>query len=122
MASVGVAENKFLAKNASDLQKPNGFVVIPAGSENAAAILNPLSVSRLWGVGPKTGERLAQLGIAKIADLSAADPEWLARRFGARMPNGCRRSRAESIAAKWRKTASANAGPRKYFCQRSAWH
>ncbi len=82
VASVGVAENKFLAKIASDLKKPNGFVVIPAGAEHASAVLNPLPVSRLWGVGPKTGERLKALGIVKVADLVAADPEWLARRVG----------------------------------------
>ena len=82
VASVGVAENKFLAKVASDLRKPNGFVVIPPGREHAAAILNPLPVSRLWGVGAKTGERLAELGIVTIADLLKLDPEWLARRIG----------------------------------------
>ena len=82
VASVGVAENKFLAKVASDLKKPNGFVVIPAGAENAAAVLDPLPVSRLWGVGAKTGEQLAQLGISKIGDLVKLDPAWLARRIG----------------------------------------
>lgn len=82
VASVGVAENKFLAKVASDLKKPNGFVVIPPGAEHAAAILNPLPVSRIWGVGPKTGEKLSKLGIVKIADLIAVDPEWLERRIG----------------------------------------
>lgn len=82
VASVGIAENKFLAKVASDLRKPNGFVVIPPGEENAAAILNPLPVSRLWGVGPKTGEQLSKLGIVKVADLVKCDPEWLARRIG----------------------------------------
>jgi len=82
VASVGVAENKFLAKVASDLRKPNGFVVIPPGRDHAAAILNPLPVSRLWGVGTKTGERLTELGIVKISDLLALDPEWLARRIG----------------------------------------
>ncbi len=82
VASVGVAENKFLAKVASDLKKPNGFVVIPPGREHAAAVLNPLPVSRLWGVGAKTGDRLAELGIVKIADLLALDEEWLSRRMG----------------------------------------
>ena len=82
VASVGVAENKFLAKVASDLKKPNGFVVIPPGEENAKAVLFPLLVSRLWGVGPKTCERLNALGISKIADLAAADQRWLARRIG----------------------------------------
>jgi DNA polymerase-4 len=82
VASVGVAENKFLAKIASDLQKPNGFVVIPPGRESAEKVLFPLPVSRLWGVGPKTGEQLTKSGITTIADLAAADPAWLARRLG----------------------------------------
>ena len=82
VASVGVAENKFLAKVASDLEKPNGFVVIPPGEEHAARVLNPLPVSRLWGVGPKTGESLSRIGIVTIADLKAADANWLVRSFG----------------------------------------
>ena len=82
VASVGVAENKFLAKVASDLKKPDGFVIIQPGVEHAKAVLYPLAVSRLWGVGPKTCERLNQVGIQKIADLAAADPAWLARRIG----------------------------------------
>ena len=69
VASVGVAPNKFLAKIASDLGKPDGFVVVPHGEE--AAFLRDLPLSRLWGVGPKTEARLARIGLRTIGDLAA---------------------------------------------------
>jgi DNA polymerase-4 len=59
-ASVGVAPNKFLAKLASDLRKPDGLVVVPA--EGVAAFLAPLPVGRIWGVGAKAEKRLHALG------------------------------------------------------------
>lgn len=68
-ASVGVAANKFLAKLASDLEKPDGFVVIPP--KNAAARLAPLPVGRLWGVGKVTQKQLAEHGVRTIKDLLA---------------------------------------------------
>lgn len=66
-ASVGVAPNKFLAKIASDLDKPDGLVVVDPGGE--LAFIEHLPVERLWGVGPKTAERLHQMGYRKIRDL-----------------------------------------------------
>jgi nucleotidyltransferase/DNA polymerase involved in DNA repair len=69
VASVGIAPNKFLAKIASDLGKPDGFVVVPHGGE--AAFLRPLPLFRLWGVGPKTEARLKRLGLRTIGDLAA---------------------------------------------------
>jgi DNA polymerase-4 len=77
--SIGVAENKFLAKVASDLRKPRGIVVVPPGE--GAAFLAPLPVERLWGVGPKTAARLRELGldtIAKLAKLAVEDLEVIA--------------------------------------------
>lgn len=68
VASIGVATNKFIAKIASDLGKPDGFVVVPPGEE--AAFLAPLPIGRLWGVGRKTEARLRDLGIARIGDLA----------------------------------------------------
>jgi DNA polymerase-4 len=59
VASVGVATTKFVAKLASDLAKPDGMLVVEVGTE--LDFLHPLEVRKLWGVGPKTGERLAQL-------------------------------------------------------------
>lgn len=78
-ASVGVATNKFLAKLASDLEKPDGFVVIPA--DGARRLLAALPVSRLWGVGKVAEQTLADLGIRTVADLLAARETVLAR-FG----------------------------------------
>ncbi|UCG52741.1 MAG: DNA polymerase IV [Candidatus Latescibacterota bacterium] len=66
-ASVGVAPNKFLAKLASDLEKPDGFVIIKA--EEAISRLAPLPVGKLWGVGKVTQKKLISHGIPTIKDL-----------------------------------------------------
>ncbi len=78
--SVGMASNKLCAKVASDLRKPDGFVVVPRGGE--AAFLAPLPLKRLWGVGPKTQQVLEDLGMRTIGDLANADPALLAARLG----------------------------------------
>lgn len=78
--SIGLAPNKFLAKIASELDKPRGFAVIGAGE--AVEFLGPRSVATIWGVGKATQERLAREGFRLIADLQAADEATLARRFG----------------------------------------
>jgi DNA polymerase-4 len=69
-ASVGLAATKYVAKVASDLQKPGGLVVVPPGEERA--FLAPLALERLWGVGPKTAARLHALGFVTIGDVAAA--------------------------------------------------
>ena len=79
-ASVGVSGNKFLAKLASDLQKPDGLTVIRA--EEAGDVLSPLPVTRLWGVGPKTAARLAGLAVTTIGDVRKLPTDVLARRVG----------------------------------------
>jgi nucleotidyltransferase/DNA polymerase involved in DNA repair len=79
-ASVGVAPNKFLAKLASDLQKPDGFVVIPL--DQMEQIIWPLPVTRLWGVGEKTAEFLISKGIRTIGMLARLDPEVLNSNLG----------------------------------------
>ncbi|HEU4438090.1 MAG TPA: DNA polymerase IV [Methylomirabilota bacterium] len=79
-ASVGVASNKFVAKVASDLRKPDGLVVVPPGGE--ADFLAPLPVSRLWGVGRVTGDSLHELGVSTIGQLAALPVEYLEARFG----------------------------------------
>jgi nucleotidyltransferase/DNA polymerase involved in DNA repair len=66
-ASVGVAGSKLVAKIASDIRKPDGLVIVPPGGE--ATFLAPLPVRRLWGVGPKTEERLLTLGVHTIGDV-----------------------------------------------------
>ena len=70
-ASVGVASAKLIAKIASDLEKPDGLVVVPPGAERA--FLAPLPVRRLWGIGPKMEERLAKLGIHTVGQLADAN-------------------------------------------------
>ncbi len=79
-ASVGVAPNKFLAKVASDLRKPDGLVLVRP--EDVVSFLDPLPISRLWGVGPKTEERLHALGIRTVSELRAVDQTVLYRHFG----------------------------------------
>jgi DNA polymerase-4 len=74
-ASVGVAPNKFLAKLASDLEKPDGFVVIT--EQGKQAILDPLGVGRIWGVGKVTEKALHARGIRTIADLRRSSVEEL---------------------------------------------
>jgi DNA polymerase-4 len=80
-ASVGVAPNKFLAKLASDMDKPDGLTVIRA--EEVDAVLGPLPIERMWGVGPATAARLHRRGIRTFADLRALPVERLHRDFGA---------------------------------------
>lgn len=74
--SVGISATKFVAKVASDFRKPDGLcVVAPA---DAAAFLDPLPVSRLWGAGPKTAARLEALGLRTIGDVARAEARTLA--------------------------------------------
>ena len=78
--SAGVAPNKFLAKVASDLEKPDGLVVFPL--EAVASRLWPMPVERLWGVGPKTAERLRSAGLVTVGDLVRSPEGRLARLVG----------------------------------------
>jgi DNA polymerase IV len=79
-ASVGIAANKFVAKVASDLQKPDGLVLVPPGAE--AEFLAPLPVSRLWGVGRVTAADLDTMGIRTIGQLARIPAAHLLPRFG----------------------------------------
>ena len=74
-ASVGIAPNKFLAKLASDLDKPDGFVTID--EPNKQRILDPLPVGRIWGVGKVTEKALRTHGIDTIAQLRRSTPAEL---------------------------------------------
>ena len=71
-----------MAKIASDLQKPDGLVVVHPGEE--AAFLSPLAVGKLPSVGPKTAERLRQEGVETIGQLAGMPLDWHQRRFGKR--------------------------------------
>lgn len=80
VASIGVAPNKFLAKIASDLDKPDGFVEVP---ENGIQdFLDPLPVSRIWGVGKRAEEVLAKIGVDTVERLRSAPLTSLRQCFG----------------------------------------
>ncbi|MFW6456772.1 MAG: DNA polymerase IV [Planctomycetota bacterium] len=79
-ASLGVAPNKMLAKIASDLEKPDGMVIVEPGE--VQSFLNPLPVGTLWGVGEKTEHSLSQLGITAIGDLAEVSVDVLESRMG----------------------------------------
>lgn len=83
-ASVGIAPNKFLAKMASDMNKPDGLCIIPYGREQE--VLAPLPVRRLWGVGSVTEKKLLAAGFRTIADIQEAAPEKLSTLLGNQGP------------------------------------
>ncbi len=79
-ASIGMASNMFVAKVASDLQKPDGLTICPAGHERK--FLAPLPINKLWGVGPKTEARMRAYGFNTIGDIAKCSQETLAKTFG----------------------------------------
>lgn len=79
-ASAGVSYNKFIAKLASDQNKPDGLCVILP--EQGAEFVASLPVRRFHGVGPRTAEKMAKLGVQTGADLAQKDEVWLAHHFG----------------------------------------
>ena len=79
-ASIGISYNKFLAKLASEWEKPDGFTTIP--KNNIREFLSPLSVRRIWGVGPRTEAQLNYMGIFTIGDLQQLDRGFLRKTFG----------------------------------------
>lgn len=81
-ASVGVATNKFLAKIASDMDKPDGLTVVPSDPIRIKAFLAPLGVGRIWGVGRVTQRLLENNGIHKIVDIQETPLERLAAIVG----------------------------------------
>jgi DNA polymerase-4 len=81
VVSVGVATTKFLAKLASDLAKPDGLLAVTPGTEEA--FLAPLPVSRLWGVGPATRQRLERMSVNTIGDVAAMPESALTASLGA---------------------------------------
>ena len=78
--SMGIASNRLVAQVASKLNKPRGFVVVPRGGE--AAFMAPLKIGVLPGIGEKSQERLAALGITKVGDVLARSETELAAWFG----------------------------------------
>jgi DNA polymerase-4 len=80
VASVGVAPLKFVAKIASDIDKPNGFAIV--GPDQVIEFLDPLPIKRLWGVGRVGQKKLQESGLHLIGDIRRSDREHLVRRFG----------------------------------------
>jgi DNA polymerase-4 len=81
VASIGVAPSKFLAKLASELSKPDGFRIIQP--EEVRAVLDPLPVSRIFGVGERTAKRLEALGVTTVSQLASRPRDEVMRAFGA---------------------------------------
>jgi DNA polymerase-4 len=79
-ASAGVSYNKFIAKLASDQNKPDGITIVPPGK--GAAFVQTLSIRRFHGIGPVTAAKMEGLGVFSGADLAAKEMEWLAAHFG----------------------------------------
>jgi DNA polymerase-4 len=79
-ASVGAGTSKLIAKIASDLDKPDGVVVVPAGTE--AAFLAPMQVTVIPGVGPATAQRLSMAGVRTVGDLQQLDEDEIVRQVG----------------------------------------
>lgn len=79
-ASAGVAPNMFVAKIASDYNKPDGLTVVPP--EKVLDFIRPLTVRRIPGIGPVSDAHMAKLGIRTVADLAARAREWLEEHFG----------------------------------------
>lgn len=80
--SLGVATSRQVAKIATDRGKPCGFTVVPPASEES--FLAPLPIEVLWGVGPRTAQRLHALGLGRLGELAAIDPSDLSPHFGPR--------------------------------------
>ncbi len=81
-ASIGIAPNKFLAKLASDYNKPDGITETPFTDEAIRPWLAPLAVSRIWGVGARAQQALAAWGVHTIGDLQRLSRMELEQRFG----------------------------------------
>lgn len=79
-ASVGLATSKFVAKVASDLDKPDGLVVVPPGTEQE--LLRPMAVTIIPGVGPATAERLRRAGVRTVADLEGLGLDEIVSQVG----------------------------------------
>jgi DNA polymerase IV len=79
-ASVGIATSKLVAKIASEIDKPDGTVVVPPGTERA--LLRPMAVTVIPGVGPATAERLRRIGVHTVSELESVGAEELVRVLG----------------------------------------
>ncbi|MBT8040555.1 MAG: DNA polymerase IV [Xanthomonadales bacterium] len=92
-ASVGVAHNKFLAKLASDVRKPDGMFVVEPG--RVREFLDPMPVERLWGIGKCTAPKLRQIGVLTVGQLRRSEPALLQQALGNRVQHFLRLARGE---------------------------
>ena len=92
-ASVGVAHNKFLAKLASDVRKPDGMFVVERG--RVREFLDPMPVERLWGIGKRTAPKLRQIGVLTVGQLRRSEPALLQQALGNRVQHFLRLARGE---------------------------
>jgi DNA polymerase-4 len=92
-ASVGISHNKFLATLASDLQKPDGLVCV--APDRVHQVLDPMPITRLWGIGPHTAPKLKALGILTIGQLRRADLAAVRSVLGNRTAHFCRLAAGE---------------------------
>ncbi len=79
--SIGITPNKLLSKLCSELDKPDGLTLL--GFEDIPARIWPLAARKVNGIGPKSSEKLAGLGLHTVGDIAAADPAFLVQHFGA---------------------------------------
>jgi DNA polymerase-4 len=91
--SIGLATSKLVAKVASEFEKPEGCTIVAPGDE--ASFLEPLPTRVLWGIGPRTAERLEEMGISTCGQLAMADKALLRDRFGRQAESLQRRARGE---------------------------
>lgn len=114
--SVGISGTKYVAKVASDFRKPDGLTVVRP--ERARQFLAPLPVTCLWGVGPKTGARLTELGFDKIHQIAEADTEHLQRVLGPGMgPHLQRLARAEDPRRVQRRRRASSIGSERTLAE-----
>lgn len=92
-SSLGVATNKLVAKVASDIDKPGGLTVVQPGDE--ARFLAPLPVRVLWGIGPVTARRLAEMNVVTVGQLALTPEQELRQKFGKHGPHMARQARGE---------------------------
>ncbi len=81
-ASVGIAPNMFLAKLASDMNKPDGITLVPFNQDDIEKFLAPLPIGRMWGVGKVTQKKLLSLGLSTIGKLQQCDLQALEKTIG----------------------------------------
>jgi len=80
IVSIGIAPNKFIAKIASDIDKPDGFVIVE--EKDMQIFLDPLPINRIWGVGKVTNRVFQQLGISTVKQLRLSNKELIKKHFG----------------------------------------